>query len=131
MEAPNNKQIPMTKTQNPKRYDLEDRTFEFAKNIALYVRKLPRNISNLEYGKQAVDASGSVGANYIEANEALGKKDFLMRIKICRKEAKESAYWLRLIIETNDKEFAQGGLRLLNEAVELKKIFSSILAKSD
>ena len=121
----------MTKTQNPKRYDLEDRTFEFAKNIALYVRKLPRNISNLEYGKQAVDASGSVGANYIEANEALGKKDFLMRIKICRKEAKESAYWLRLIIETNDKEFAQDGLRLLNEAVELRKIFSSILAKSD
>jgi four helix bundle protein len=121
----------MTKTQNPKQYDLEDRTFEFAKNIALYVRKLPRNISNLEYGKQAVDASGSVGANYIEANEALGKKDFLMRIKICRKEAKESAYWLRLIIETNDKEFAQDGFRLLNEAVELRKIFSSILVKSD
>jgi four helix bundle protein len=85
----------------------------------------------LEYGKQVVDASGSVGANYIEANEALGKKDFLMRIKICRKEAKESAYWLRLIIETNDKELARGGSRLLDEAVELKKIFSSILAKSD
>jgi len=121
----------MTKIQNPRRYDLEDRTFEFAKNIALYVRQLPRNISNFEYGNQAVDASGSVGTNYIEANEALGRKDFLMRIKICRKEAKESAYWLRLIIETNDKECAQDGLRLLNEAVELKKIFSLILAKSD
>ncbi len=120
----------MTKIQNSKQYDLEDRTFEFAKNIALYVRQLPRNISNLEYGKQAVDASGSVGANYIEANEALGKKDFLMRIKICRKEAKESAYWLRLIIETNDKGCTQEGLRLLNEAVELRKIFSSILVKS-
>jgi four helix bundle protein len=120
----------MTKIQNPKRYDLEDRTFEFAKDIALYTKQLPGNTSNLEYGKQAVDASGSVGANYIEANEALGKKDFLMRIKICRKEAKESAYWLRLIIETNDKQCAQDGLRLLNEATELRKIFSSILAKS-
>jgi four helix bundle protein len=121
----------MTKIQNPKRYDLEDRTFQFARNVALYVRQLPRNIPNLEYGKQVVDASGSVGANYIEANEALGKKDFLMRIKICRKEVKESAYWLRLIIETNDQESTQEGLRLLHEAVELRKIFSSILAKSD
>jgi len=120
----------MTKIQNSKQYDLEDRTFEFARNIALYIKQLPRNVSNLEYGKQAVDASGSVGANYIEANEALGKKDFLMRIKICRKEAKESAYWLRLIIETNEKEYAQDGLSLLNEAVELRKIFSSILSKS-
>lgn len=120
----------MTKIQNAKQYDLEDRTFEFAKNVALYVKQLPKTISNLEYGKQVIDASGSVGANYIEANEALGKRDFLMRIKICRKEAKESAYWLRLIIETNDKEFVQEGLRLLNGATELRKIFSSILAKS-
>jgi four helix bundle protein len=120
----------MTKIQNSKQYDLEDRTFAFAKNITLYVKQLPRNISNLEYGKQAIDASGSVGANYIEANEALGKKDFLMRIKICRKEAKESAYWLKLIIETNDQECTQEGLTLFNEAVELRKIFSSILAKS-
>jgi four helix bundle protein len=122
---------PMTKIQNPKRYDLEDRTFEFARNVALYVRRLPRNISNLEYGKQVVDASGSVGANYIEANEALGKKDFLMRIKICRKEAKESAYWLRLIIETNGQESTDEALRLLHEAIELRRIFSSILVKSD
>jgi four helix bundle protein len=120
----------MTKIQNSKQYDLEDRTFAFAKNITLYVKQLPRNISNLEYGKQAIDASGSVGANYIEANEALGKKDFLMRIKICRKEAKESAYWLKLIIETNDQECIQEGLTLFNETVELRKIFSSILAKS-
>jgi four helix bundle protein len=121
----------MTKIQNPKRYDLEDRTSEFARNVALYVRPLPRNISNLEYGKQVVNASGSVGANYIEANEALGKKDFLMRIKICRKEAKESAYWLRLIVETNGQESAEEALRLLHEAVELRRIFSSILVKSD
>ena len=117
--------------QNSKLYDLEDRTFKFAKDVAFYIKQLPRNISNLEYSQQAVDASGSVGANYIEANEALSKKDFVMRIKICRKEAKESAYWLRLIYETNDGTFKEEGQRLFNEASELKKIFSSILVKSE
>lgn len=120
----------MTEIQKPKQYDLEERTFHFAKRTGLYVKQLPRSISNLGYGRQVVDASGSVGANYIEANEALGKKDFMMRIKICRKEAKESAYWLRLIVETNDEKWEQEGRKLLNEALELKKIFSSILTKS-
>ncbi len=81
-----------------KQYDLEERTFQFAKNVSLYIMKFSRTISNIEYGKQVVRASGSVGANYIKANEALSKKDFIMRIKICRKEAKESAYWFSLIV---------------------------------
>lgn len=88
----------MTKAQNSKRYDLEDRTLEFAKQVRTFVKKLKKTIANIEDGRQLVKASGSVGANYIEANEALSKKDFLMRIKICRKEAKESRYWLRLIV---------------------------------
>ena len=121
----------MTKIQNSKQFNLEDRTFEFAKSVALFVNQLPRNTSNLEYGKQAVDASGSVGANYIEGNEALSKKDFIMRIKISRKEGKESAYWLRLILETNGEKFREEGKRLFNEAIELKKIFSAILVKSE
>jgi len=121
----------MNKIQNFKQYDLEERTFEFAKKVVLYVNQLPRNISNLEYGRQVVNASGSVGANYIEANEALSKKDFIVRIKICRKEAKESAYWLRLILETNDEKFIEERKRLFNEATESKKIFSSILVKSE
>ena len=75
----------MTKIQNTKQYDLEERTFQFAKNITLYVKQLPKNISNLEYGEQVISSSGSVGSNYIEANESLSKKDFVMRIKICRK----------------------------------------------
>jgi four helix bundle protein len=120
----------MTKIQNSKQYDLEDRIFEFAKNVALYINQLPRGISNLEYGKQAADASGSVGANYIEANEALSRKDFIMRIKICRKEAKESGYWLRLVVETNEEKYKQEGRSLSSEATELKKIFSSILVRS-
>ncbi len=121
----------MTKIQNAKQYDLEERTFQFAKNVALFVKQLPRSVSNLEYSRQVVDASGSVGANYIEANEALSKKDFAMRIKICRKEAKESAYWLKLIVETNDESYEQQGSKLASEAVELKKIFSSILVRSE
>ena len=110
-------------------YDLEERTYQFAKQVSLYCKKLPRNISNLEFVKQLLRSSGSVGANYIEANESLSKKDFQMRIKICRKESKESAYWLRLIIETNSAEFSKEGLNLFHEGEELKKIFSSILNK--
>jgi len=111
-------------------YDLEERTFQFAKGVRLYTRKLPKNIANIEDSKQVVRSSGSVGANYIEANESLSKKDFLMRVKICRKEAKESAYFLRLIYETNLPEFEKEGLELHDEAIQLKKIFSSIIEKS-
>ena len=80
-----------------KQFDLEDRTFEFSKSIRSWVKSLPKTIGNIEDSKQLVRSSGSVGANYIEANEALSKKDFLHRIKICRKEVKETRYWLRLI----------------------------------
>jgi len=111
-------------------YDLEERTFQFAKAVRLFVKTLAKTIANIEDGKQLIKASGSVGANYIEANESLGKKDFSMRIKISRKEAKESAYWLRLIHETNKLKNADEVLRLMQEANELKKIFSSILEKS-
>ncbi|MBC8552382.1 MAG: four helix bundle protein [Candidatus Brocadiales bacterium] len=113
-----------------KQYDLKERTFQFAKNVSLYNKKLPRDVSNIEYGKQVVRSSGSVGANYIEVNEALSKRDFIMRIKISRKEAKESAYWPRLIIETNSEEYTKEGNKFSNEAIELKKILSSILEKS-
>jgi four helix bundle protein len=73
-------------------YDLEERTIQFAKRIRKWIKKLPHSVANLEDSKQLVRASGSVGANYIEANEALSKKDFIFRLRICRKEAKESAY---------------------------------------
>ncbi|HVP80340.1 MAG TPA: four helix bundle protein [Thermodesulfobacteriota bacterium] len=94
----------MTKTQNPRIYDLEDRTLGFAKNVRVFVRKLSKTPINNEDGKQPVKASGPVGANYIEANEALSKKDFTTRIKICRKEAKESRYWLKLIDTCSEME---------------------------
>ena len=111
-------------------FELEERTFLFAKNVRLYLRKLPTSIAVIEDGKQVIRASGSVGANYIEANESLSKKDFLMRVKICRKEAKESAYFLRLIFETCAIEFQKEGKDLHDEAIQLKKILSAIIEKS-
>ena len=121
----------MTEIQKSKpAYDLEERTFQFAKAVRLFVKTLPKTIANIEDGKQVVKSSGSAGANYREANESLSKKDFLMRMKISRKEAKESAYWLRLIYETNNLKNANDAQSLIQEANELKKIFSSILEKS-
>ena len=118
----------MEKTQNTKPYDLGDRTFRFAKMVRNYVEDLPRTLSNIEDGKQLIRSSGSTGANYIEAEEALSKKDFIMRIKISRKEAKESRYWLEL---TELKEEQRGEKEsLIREAIELTKIFGSIVEKS-
>jgi len=113
---------------NNKRYDLEERTLAFARMVNDYVNKLPKTISNLENGKQLVRSAGSAGANYIEANESLSKKDFLMRAKISRKEAKESRFWLELTnpIEAEQKNKAY----LITEATELIKIFSAIITKS-
>ena len=120
----------MTKKSNSKQYDLEDRTLEFAKNARVFVKELNKSIANIEDEKQVVRSSGSVGANYIEANESLSKKDFIMRIKISRKEAKESRYWLRLIDVNQNKELASKQKILINEATELMKIFGAILQKS-
>ena len=110
-----------------KRYDLEERTLKYAAAVNNFVALLPRNMASIENISQLVRAAGSVGANYIEANEALSKKDFIMRIKISRKEAKESRYWLYLVLPNS----AEAGLkeRLINEATELIKIFSAILSK--
>jgi len=110
------------------KYDLEDRTFLFTQNVRDYVNDLPGKITGFEIGKQLMRSAGSVGANYIEANESLSKKDFLMRIKICRKEAKETKYWLRLTKPKNG--FADLKSHLLNESEELMKIFGAILQKT-
>lgn len=121
----------MTKNPSPKQYDLEGRTIEFAKRVRVLVKKLRKTLANIEDGKQLIKASGSVGANYIEANEALSKKDFIMRIKICRKEAKESRYWLKLIDTEDEKEQEKERRTLEKEATELMNIFGSILRKSE
>ncbi len=77
--------------------------------------------------EQLIRSSGSVGANYIEANEKLGNKDFIFRLKIARKEAKESGYWLRLLNVSNPEN--EKIITLLKESEELRKIISSIINK--
>ena len=117
-----------SQTQNPKRYDLGDRTLRFAKSVMDYIQALPRTMANMEHGRQLIRSSGSVGANYIEAEEALSKKDFVLRIKISRKEAKESRYWLILSEPNAERNNEKDGL--IQEATELMKIFGSIVEKS-
>jgi four helix bundle protein len=109
--------------------DLEERTTAFAENIRSFVRTLPRTISNIEDVKQVVRASGSVAANCIEANEALGNKDRVMRFRICRKEAKECELWLRLINVGENDESTGTRQALRQEAHELKLIFTAIIKK--
>jgi four helix bundle protein len=121
----------MNKFKKPKQYDLEERTFLFAKNCRKLVRQLPKITANFEDGKQLVRSSGSVHANFIEANEALSKKDFFYRVKICRKEAKESRSWLRLVDVQNNSELESFGNSLIQEAIELMKIFGSIITKNN
>ena len=112
-----------------KPYNLEERTFLFAKECRIYIQKLPKTISNIEDGKQLVRSSGSVGANYIEANEKLGEKDLSFRLKIASKEAKESKYWLRLLQELNP-ELKEKSENLIFEIEELRKILSAIITKT-
>ena len=111
-----------------KGFDLEERTTEFAKAVIKLCRTLPRDPVNDRIVDQVVGSSGSVGANYREANDALGKKDMIQRMKISRREAKESHHWLQLLLTANPDNDAKIGL-LIKEAVELKNILSSIISK--
>jgi four helix bundle protein len=119
----------MGEIRNSKSYDLEDRTLAFSKRVRVFIKKLPKTLSNIEDGKQLVRASGSVGSNYIEANESLSKKDLAMRIRICRKESKECSYWLKLVDVGEDVKLEEERDRLIKEAQELMNIFGAILQK--
>jgi four helix bundle protein len=114
--------------ENPFRkiYNLEDRALAFAQAVKLFIRKLPVDMINAEYSKQVIRSSSAIGANYIEANNSLGKKDFSMRTKIAKKEAKETIFWLKLI----DSELAEKQL-LTNEAQELMNILGSMIDKKE
>lgn len=118
----------MIKVQNTKKYDLEIRTLEFSKRIIKMVKALPFNIINRNLSNQIIRSGTSIGANYREANETETKKDFQFRIMICRKESKETLYWLNLIIEANP-QFTKRIEPLLQETSELLKIFATILKK--
>ena len=115
--------------EDPKyKNDLEERTAIFAKRVRNFVRSVPKDIVTIEDGRQVVRSSGSVGANYIEANESLSKKDFAMRIKISRKEAKETRYWLGMY-ENLPSDLQKERDKLIQESTEFIKIFSSIISR--
>src|SRR2546425_8944387 len=121
----------MIEGENSKRYDLKERTYEFARRVRAFIKLLIKTLANIEDAKQLVRASGTVGSNYIEANEALSKKDFLMRIKICRKEAKESRFFLRPIDAGDKNELNSERDWLGGEAQELTNIFGAIVRKCE
>lgn len=108
------------------KYDLEDRTLEFAKNCVSLCRFFVRDSINSEFVSQLIRSSGSIGANYREANDTTTRKDFLHRIGICRREAKETKYWLELLMHANPG-FTIKMEPLINEALQLTRIFASIV----
>ena len=108
--------------------ELENRCLDFTINIRMLILQLPRNVTNIEDSKQVVRSSGSIGANYIEANESLGDKDKLFRLRISRKESKETIYWLTILKRINI-EFEPKIQKLIDEATELRKIISAIFIK--
>ncbi len=117
--------------EQKKIYDLEERTAQFAERVRDFCLKLPKNAANNVYIPQLIRSGSSPGANYIEANESIGDKDFKMKIKTCRREAKESSYWLRLVITDNSSVMEDERAALRQEAKEFILIFTSILKKRD
>ena len=112
-------------------YDLEERTAVYAERVRNFCLKLPKNMANAEYIPQLIRSGSSPCANYIEANESIGDKDFKMKIKTCRREAKESAYWLRLVMRDSSTEQENERSSLRQEAKEFILIFTAILKKRE
>ena len=111
------------------RKDLGERTAEFSDRVREWVRKMPRTLSSIEDMKQLVRSSGSVGANYIEANEAISRDDRIYRMKLCRKESKESEFWLRMLNISLPIPLEMERKSLMQEAHELMLIFNAIIRK--
>jgi methylenetetrahydrofolate dehydrogenase (NADP+) / methenyltetrahydrofolate cyclohydrolase len=128
IQPPSSKQTPKTKSQTHKPFDFEERALLFAHDVIKFINTLPKTPANIETSKQLIRSSGAVGANYIEASESLGKKDFSMRLKISRKEAKETRYWLKLLECEDSTKSARS--ELIEESTELLKILSAMIQKS-
>ena len=121
----------MVDLSNKKRFDLDERTQKFAMDVRVLLKRLMKTMSNIEDSKQLIRSSGSVAANYIEACEALSRKDFIYRIKICRKEVKESILFLHLLDFNNNSSHEEEKEYLIREGTELMKIFGSIITKAN
>jgi len=115
----------ITQPNKVRKYDLADRTHTFSIAVRKFVRAIPKTVSNVEDIKQLIRSSGSVAANYMEADLAISKKDFLHRIKICRKEAKESWHWLDGLDPGSSSEVEKNRHTLIQESLELVRIFGA------
>ena len=111
------------------KYDLEERTACFGEDVLRFAKKISQNPVNLPLISQLIRAATSVGANYCEADDGVSKKDFRNKIGICRKEAKESKHWLRMVATVND-DLKTEARALWQEAKELNLIFSQIFRSS-
>ena len=120
----------MAQVQN-KSYDLEERTSKFSEMLIALCKTCPKNTITIPIIDQLIRSGTSIGANYFEANGASSKKDFKNKVFICKKEAKETQYWLRLLAQSiDDEKLKQDCRRLWQEAKELGMIFSAIASKT-
>ena len=119
----------MSNDAKTKIYDLEERTAKFGENVINFCKKIPKNVITFPLVDQLIRAGASVGANYCEADCAESKKDFEHKIGICKKEAKESRHWLRMV-STASPELRSEVQELWREANELQLIFITIVRNS-
>ena len=112
-----------------KKYDLEERTERFSIRIRDFCLRLKKDTINIEYIRQLVRSGASVAGNYLEANENLGEGDLKYRIKVCRKESKESVLWLKHVLTYGVVGLESERKQLMQEAIELENIFGAILKK--
>ena len=110
------------------KFDLEERTARFGEAVIAFAKKIPRNPVTLPLISQLVRSGTSVGSNYCEADDAVSKKDFRNKIGTCKKEARETKYWFRMIAEAEPDMKTEARV-LWQEAKELHLIFASILRK--
>jgi four helix bundle protein len=120
-----NDQVPMTKEGRGGAYDLAERTAVFGEEVIRLARRIRRDAVTMPLIRQLVRAATSVGANYVEADEAGSKKEFRYRVSVCRREARETQYWLRMLV-TSDQSVKEPARKCWQEARELVLIFESI-----
>jgi four helix bundle protein len=111
--------------------ELGNRFMEYARRVRDFCFKLKWDIINIEYIRQLIRSSASVGANYLEASDDLGRSDEKMRIKISRREVKESIHFLKLVFTYDNKELQKMRSDLIDEPGQIRKILSAILIKLD
>jgi len=116
-----------SKERDSENKDIENRILEFANKVRIFVKKLRETTANVEDVKQIINSSGSIGANYIQAHNSSDKKTFIRQIKICRKKAEESRFWLSLLDTDWNPEQELERKKLIHEAIGLINIFNSIL----